>query len=143
MSWWFCLIPSESGISHFSFGKVKQLGKPIHSKTPSAWGLNNRTILKQTPIPQILPLRLQLTTTASPRSSPCAFSLLQRLGKNRWKICTPPPLLPYDGKLALFGFCAVSSLNWGMGVVVLFYSVQDCNLGQNTDDKIDGKFGPP
>ena len=58
LSWWFCLIPSESGISHFSFGKVKQLGKPIHSKNPLAWGLNNRTILKETLIPQILPSRL-------------------------------------------------------------------------------------
>ena len=34
--------------------------------------------------------------------------------------------------MARFGFCAASSLLWGgWGFAVPFYSVQDCNLGQN------------
>ena len=34
--------------------------------------------------------------------------------------------------MARFGFCTASSLLWGgWGFAVPFYSVQDCNLGQN------------
>ena len=43
-----------------------------------------------------------------------------------------PPSLPYNGKLARFGFCAVSSMNWGDGGSKIA-----------TLDKIDGKFVPP
>ena len=44
---------------------------------------------------------------------------------------TPPPPQIKDGKMARFGFCAVSSLiwewGWGGGFAVSFYSVQDCS----------------
>ena len=49
------------------------------------------------------------------------------LGQNEWNISTTPPPHFNDAKMAGFGLRAPSSLLWGgRGIIVLFYSVQDC-----------------
>jgi len=55
------------------------------------------------------------------------------LGQNKWNIWTTPPPHFNDAKMARFCSFAPSSLLWGgRGLIVPFYSVQDCsyNLGQ-------------
>ena len=58
------------------------------------------------------------------------------LGQNGLKVKTTPPSISMMKKMACFRCtCIVStSLNWGEGCSYFslnFYSVQDCNLGQN------------
>ena len=49
------------------------------------------------------------------------------LGQNEWNISTTPPPHFNDAKMAGFGLRAPSSLLWGgRGLIVPFYSVQDC-----------------
>ena len=49
------------------------------------------------------------------------------LGQNEWNISTSPPPHFNDAKMAGFGLRAPSSLLWGgRGLIVPFYSVQDC-----------------
>ena len=49
------------------------------------------------------------------------------LGQNEWNISTTPPPHFNDAKMAGFGLRATSSLLWGgRGLIVPFYSVQDC-----------------
>ena len=51
------------------------------------------------------------------------------LGQNEWNISTTPPPHFNDAKMAGFGLRAPSSLLWGgRGLIVPFYSVQDCRL---------------
>ena len=51
------------------------------------------------------------------------------LGQNEWNISTTPPSHFNDAKMAGFGLRATSSLLWGgRGLIVPFYSVQDCGL---------------
>ena len=51
---------------------------------------------------------------------------------DRKSVPSPSPPQIKDGKVACFGFCAASSLNWGGGggerFAVLFYSVHDCRF---------------
>ena len=52
---------------------------------------------------------------------------IYNLGQNEWNISTTPPPHFNDAKMAGFGLRAPSSLLWGgRGLIVPFYSVQDC-----------------
>ena len=56
------------------------------------------------------------------------------LGQNEWNISTTPPSHFNDAKMAGFGLRATSSLLWGgRGLIVPFYSVQDCSYQLTTN----------
>jgi len=55
------------------------------------------------------------------------FARNYNLGQNKWNIWTTPPPHFNDAKMARFGSFAPLSLLWeGRGLIVPFYSVQDC-----------------
>ena len=58
----------------------------------------------------------------------CACLFCARLQQNEWNIWTTPPPYFNDAKLARFcSFAPSSLLSGGRGLIVPFYSVQDCS----------------